>query len=241
MAGGEPVSGGFDLSNYVDVAERIEKFREKHPDGSLQTELVELPEAFASSFIAVKAYAFRSPDDPRPGVDYAWELVPGKTPYTKDSELMNACTSAVGRAIVAALAADTKRGIASKEEVAPRNAPQGPADDLKRRAVEELTRAGQPTTRQNIEKEMQRLSESGATSARENPAGSDGEGDHLSDSSPQPEAPSPLPPANGEAALAARACDRCGRTNTKRVPVGDKVLCRDASGCKKRAEEQAAA
>ena len=92
--------GKFDLSDYVDVAERIEKFREKHPDGSLQVELVELPEAFAGSFIACKATARRSPEDSAPGVDLAWEPVPGKTPYTKDSELMNAATSAIGRAMM---------------------------------------------------------------------------------------------------------------------------------------------
>lgn len=114
--------GKFDLSDYVDVAERIEKFREKHPDGSLQVELVELPEAFAGSFIACKATARRSPEDSAPGVDLAWEPVPGKTPYTKDSELMNAATSAIGRAIVAVLAADTKRGVASREEVRNRQA-----------------------------------------------------------------------------------------------------------------------
>jgi hypothetical protein len=50
-------------------------------------------------------------------VGLAWEPVPGKTSYTRDSELQNAETSAWGRAIVAVLAADTKKGIASAEEV----------------------------------------------------------------------------------------------------------------------------
>ena len=47
----------------------------------------------------------------------AWEPFPGRTPYTFNSELMNAETSAQGRAIVAALAADTRKGVASQEEV----------------------------------------------------------------------------------------------------------------------------
>lgn len=106
-----------DLSNYVEVSERIETFRAKYPEGSYQTELVELPAPFADKFVAVKATVYRSPDDPTPGVDMAWEPVPGKTPYTKDSELQNACTSAIGRAIIAAGAADARRGIASQEEV----------------------------------------------------------------------------------------------------------------------------
>jgi hypothetical protein len=46
----------------------------------------------------------------------AWEVIPGKTPYTKDSEVQNAETSAWGRAIVAVGAATAKK-IASREEV----------------------------------------------------------------------------------------------------------------------------
>ncbi len=106
-----------DLSNYNTVPERLTEFKEKHPEGSLQAEIIELPAAFADSFIAVKAYAYRTPDDPRPGVGLAFEPMPGKTTYTKDSELQNAETSAWGRAIVAALAADTRKGISTSEEV----------------------------------------------------------------------------------------------------------------------------
>lgn len=103
-----------DLSDYIDVAERIDKFRAAYPEGCLQSEVIDSP---APGFVAVKAFAYRTPSDPRPGVGLAWEPFPGKTPYTKDSELQNAETSAWGRAIVAVLAADTKRGIASQEEV----------------------------------------------------------------------------------------------------------------------------
>lgn len=109
-----------DLSNYVDVAERIRDFRTKHPEGCLQSEIVPLHDALADRFIAVRATAYRTPDDPRPGVGLAYEPVPGKTPFTRDSELQNAETSAWGRAIVAVGAADTQRGIASRQEVANR-------------------------------------------------------------------------------------------------------------------------
>lgn len=57
-----------------------------------------------------------------PGIGVAWEPFPGRTPYTKDSELMNAETGAWGRAIMAALAADAKKGIASAQEVRNRSA-----------------------------------------------------------------------------------------------------------------------
>lgn len=109
---------GFDLDpSYVDVAERIATFREKHPDGSLQQVAVDFREFGGTSWVIFTAAAYRDPEDPRPGHGTAWEQVPGKTPYTKGSELQNAETAAWGRAIVAALAADTKRGIASGDEV----------------------------------------------------------------------------------------------------------------------------
>lgn len=109
--------------DYIDVATRIVEFRTKYPDGSLQPADLATPYKIEpigdSTWIVVVAAAYRTPDDPRPGVGMAYEQFPGKTPYTKGSELQNAETSAWGRAIVAALAADTKKGsaIASAEEV----------------------------------------------------------------------------------------------------------------------------
>lgn len=108
------------LGDYVDVAERLRIFRDKYPDGSLQPMNLEKP--FDVIYIGDKAFlvyiaaAYRTPEDTRPGIGSAWEPFPGRTPYTKDSELMVAETSAWGRAIMAALAADSKR-IASLDEV----------------------------------------------------------------------------------------------------------------------------
>jgi hypothetical protein len=59
------------------------------------------------TFIAYTCAAYRTADDQRPGIGVAWEPFPGQTPYTAASELMNAETSAQGRAIVAALASDS--------------------------------------------------------------------------------------------------------------------------------------
>lgn len=113
-------------TGYIDVAARIVDFREKHPEGSLQPADPSRPytvEAIGGeTYIVVVAAAYRHPDDDRPGIGMAYEQFPGRTPYTKGSELQNAETSAWGRAIVAALAADTKRGIASAEEVRNRQA-----------------------------------------------------------------------------------------------------------------------
>jgi len=104
-----------DLSDYVDVAERIRGFKEQYPDGSLQGEMTGIVSAGDKQFIVYKALAYRSPVDERPGIGWAWEPVPGPTPFTRDSELMNAETSAWGRAIVA-LGFETKK-IASANEV----------------------------------------------------------------------------------------------------------------------------
>lgn len=114
------------LSDYVDVPQRIAEFRGKYPNGSLQPADPAIPYRIErigdKTFVVVVAAAYRTPDDPRPGIGMAYEQFPGRTPYTKDSELQNAETSAWGRAIVAALAADTKRSVASAEEVRNRQA-----------------------------------------------------------------------------------------------------------------------
>jgi hypothetical protein len=101
--------------DYIDVAERIREFKKLFPTGSLQGDL-QFVNIGGKDFVVYRAEAYRSPDDERPGVGTAWEPIPGKTPYTKDSEVMVAETSAWGRAIVASLAGETKR-IASADEV----------------------------------------------------------------------------------------------------------------------------
>lgn len=122
------MSGNDFAKDYVDVAERIGIFRDKYPDGSLAVanpdEPYRLLEVGGVTYIVVVACAYRSPNDAKPGVGMAQEQIPGRTPYTKGSELQNAETSAWGRAIVAALAADTKKGVASAEEVRNRRAEQ---------------------------------------------------------------------------------------------------------------------
>src|SRR6185503_1597471 len=80
-------------------------------------------------FIQYTCAAYRTADDQRPGVGVAWEPFPGQTPYTAASELMNAETSAQGRAIIAVLASDSKRGVASREEVRNRVAEREGFDD----------------------------------------------------------------------------------------------------------------
>lgn len=110
--------------DYIDVATRIVEFREKYPDGRLRQKDVQFVDFAGKSWVVYTAEAWRSADDPAPAHGTAWEPVPGPTQFTKDSELQNAETAAWGRAMVAALAVDTRKGIASSEEVRNRQAPK---------------------------------------------------------------------------------------------------------------------
>jgi hypothetical protein len=113
---------GFNLDDYVDVAERIRLFYEKYPEGRIQTVEHGKYEVGGREFIYCKATAFRSAEDEHGCNGIAWEPFPGPTPYTRDSELMNSETSAWGRAIIAAGIPSKK--IASREEVENRRGSQ---------------------------------------------------------------------------------------------------------------------
>jgi hypothetical protein len=114
---------GFNLDDYVTVAERIEQFYEKFPSGSLQAEVFELSE----SRVVVRAYAYREPADERPAIAHSALAIPGRTPYTKDSEIENAETSAIGRAI-ALLGFGVKKSIASRNEIESKGQREEPRD-----------------------------------------------------------------------------------------------------------------
>ena len=109
------------MDNYVDVAERIRLLKERYPEASLQPAdptrpywIEDVPNV--GPRLVYVAACYRTPDDARPGIGMAWEPIPGLTSFTKGSELMVAETSAWGRAIVAALAADSQK-VASADEV----------------------------------------------------------------------------------------------------------------------------
>lgn len=109
------MSPKFDLGDYVDVDARLRWFFDLYPEGSLQAGVEVWPTKEFPVFV-VRAYAYRWKDDPFPGTGLASEIYPGTTPYTRGSELMNAETSAWGRAL-AAIGAPTKGHVASADEV----------------------------------------------------------------------------------------------------------------------------
>lgn len=119
------------LDDYNTVAERIAEFKAKYPGGYLRPLSLEEPFRVVTIgervFITVVAAAFRESGDEYPGIGMAWEPFPGQTNFTRNSELMNAETSAWGRAIIAVGAADARKGIASREEVRNRQDDAGDA------------------------------------------------------------------------------------------------------------------
>lgn len=100
------------LKDYIEVNVRIQKFYEKYPDGSIQTEIV----SWENNIVVMKAYAYRTPEDPRPATGHAYE-VEGSSQVNRTSALENCETSAVGRAL-ALLGFEIKKSVASREEVA---------------------------------------------------------------------------------------------------------------------------
>lgn len=122
-------------SGYNEVATRLVEARKKHPEGILRpldpAQPYKIETIGDKTFIVYCAAFYRTPEDQMPGIGVAWEPFPGTTPYTRNSELMNAETSAWGRALVAGFAADTKKGIATSLDVRTREAEQhsdGPRD-----------------------------------------------------------------------------------------------------------------
>lgn len=153
--------GNFNMDGYNTVPQRIAEFRSKHPEGSLRPVDPLQPYRIESvgnkTFIVFTAEAYRTPDDPKPGIGTAWEPFPGPTQFTRDSELQNAETSAWGRAIIATLAADASKGVASGEEIRNRNAeplPPPPQPISLAEEINEVDEAGAPRFSREQKKAM---------------------------------------------------------------------------------------
>jgi hypothetical protein len=107
--------------DYVEVADRIAEWYAKYPEGRITTELIEMSESRA----VMKAYVFRDFNPEPVGVGHSYLAIPGSTPFTKGSELENAETSAVGRALV--MAGIPSKNVASANEIRSKTAGAGAA------------------------------------------------------------------------------------------------------------------
>ena len=102
------------FEDYVPVAERVEKFYDRFPDGRVITQILEHDRE--AGFVLVRADVYRHADDAQPAATgHAFENKDAgyvqRTSYIEVAE-----TSAVGRAL-ALLGFEVRRGIASREEM----------------------------------------------------------------------------------------------------------------------------
>ena len=129
---------GPNLDDYIPVNERISAFIAKYPEGSLRPLWPDEPYRVLgegeTKWLVYAACAYRHPEDPAPGVGMCWEPVPGRTPFTRGSELAVAETSAWGRAL-AAIGIATNKSIASAEEVRSARERSGASQSAARPAV----------------------------------------------------------------------------------------------------------
>lgn len=113
----------FNLEGYVDVATRLKELFERYPSASVVADPPCIRVIDGRSFIEVTVSIHCNDDDNRMSRASAWEPFPGKSNFTRDSEAMNAETSAVGRAC-GLLGIGIRSSVASLEEVRARRESQ---------------------------------------------------------------------------------------------------------------------
>jgi hypothetical protein len=105
---------GSPFQDYITVAERIEKFYSKYPEGRICTQIME--HDAERGFILMRAEVYRNADDAQPAATgHAFE-VRSEGYVNKTSYIENAETSSVGRAL-ALCGFEVRRGIASREDM----------------------------------------------------------------------------------------------------------------------------
>jgi len=124
------------LDGYVTVNERLKMALKDHPDLRVEELPFAIIEIGDQTFLHCTVRVHQSPDDTQPVLGSVLEPIPGRTPYTKNSEYMVGHTSALGRAL-GYLGYGIDRGLASNDEVAARIGTDREFDD----AMPAVTRA----------------------------------------------------------------------------------------------------
>ena len=106
----------FNLGDYVDVPTRLAEALKRWPDLRIQETKPIIVTVDNQQYVEISCTVWRDSTDLMPTVAYCWEPIPGRTPYTKGSEMMNASTSCLGRAL-GFLGMGIGKSIASRNEV----------------------------------------------------------------------------------------------------------------------------
>ena len=106
----------FNLGDYVDVPTRLAEALKRWPNLRIQETKPIIVTVDNQQYVEISCTVWRDVDDVLPMVAYCWEPIPGRTPYTKGSEMMNASTSCLGRAL-GFLGMGIGKSIASRNEV----------------------------------------------------------------------------------------------------------------------------
>jgi hypothetical protein len=116
------------LDGYVTVNQRLLAALADHPDMRIVEEPHTVQTIGDQTFIGCSVWVYVTPDDSRPVRGSVLEPIPGRTPYTRNSELMVGYTSAVGRAL-GYLGYGIDKSLASSDEVAARVGTEREFDD----------------------------------------------------------------------------------------------------------------
>jgi hypothetical protein len=169
---------GNPIQDYVTVAERIEKFYERYPEGRVCTSIVEHDSE--RGFILMRAEVYRHPDDAQPSATgHAYEY--RDAGYVQKTSYIEVCeTSAVGRAL-ALCGFEVKRGIASREEREKQTRMQQPVRSGEPKAYapapKPVEAAAKPTAPAKVEKPAATVEKNSAAekaAAATDKAGTDG-------------------------------------------------------------------
>ena len=106
----------FNLGDYVDVPTRLTQALKQFPDLRIQETKPIIVTVDNQQYVEISCTVWKDANDLLPTVAYCWEPIPGKSPFTKGSEMMNASTSCLGRAL-GFLGMGIGKSIASRNEV----------------------------------------------------------------------------------------------------------------------------
>jgi hypothetical protein len=178
-----PTTGAtMNLDNYVDVPTRLKLALERWPDLRVQEMGYRLEQFADQAVLVCEVRVYRDPDDKYPSIATAAEPLPGKTPYTRDSELMVGFTSALGRAL-GYMGIGLTSSIASRNEVqarqyddrpttmSPRSSAEPPSDK-QLRMLKAMGSTARPATKREASELIDKLKNgvtAGLTMAQEDP------------------------------------------------------------------------